>query len=197
MFKERIKKMGLTGVLIVLISALFSWDSVFSDMPQQMFFQAKLTKKDGTSLSGTHNVTLRLYTASSGGTALWTETQSLTADASGIVSCYLGSATSFPSTMDFNSTYYLSIDVDSDGEMSPRIKIVPALASLNADRLDGLDSASYLRSDTADTMSGALTMSSYIDQDYTGTAADASDTLAADARLICVKLEWSAATETD
>jgi cytoskeletal protein CcmA (bactofilin family) len=146
-------------LLISLITALFFWNSGFADVPQQLFFQARLTKKDKTSLSGAHNLTFRLYTTETGGSSLWSETQSATADASGIISCYLGSTTSFPSSLDFNSTYYISIEVDSDGEMSPRIKIVPAISSLNTDRFDGLNSLQFLRSDTADTMEGTLTFS--------------------------------------
>ncbi len=155
MFKKR-ANLKICVILFLICINLFFWDSVFADVPQQVFFQARVKKKDGATISGSHSVTLRLYSASTGGSALWTETQTLTADADGIISCYLGSTTSFPSTIDFNSTYYLSMDVDSDGEMSGRIKIVPALSALNSDRFDGLDSLQFLRSDTSDTMDGTL-----------------------------------------
>ncbi|MFH0913638.1 MAG: hypothetical protein V1884_05100, partial [Candidatus Omnitrophota bacterium] len=147
------------AVLISLITALFFWQLAFAEIPQQLFFQAKITNKSGSVLTGAQSLTFRLYSESSGGTALWTETQSATADSSGVISCYLGATTAFPSSLDFNSTYYLSIEIGSDGEMSPRIKLVPALSALNADRFDGLDSVQFLRSDSADTMEATLTFS--------------------------------------
>ena len=173
MFKKRASRIGLVGILTLVLISIFSWEAVFADVPQQVFFQARLKKAGATTLSGSHSFIFRLYSASSGGTSLWSETQTLTADSVGVVSCYLGSSTMFPSTIDFNSTYYLSVEVDSDGEMSPRLKIVSSLGSLNSDRFDGLNSTQFLRSDTADTMEAALTLTSYLDQDYTGTAADA------------------------
>ncbi|MBU4346415.1 MAG: hypothetical protein KKH29_03695 [Candidatus Omnitrophica bacterium] len=162
MFNQRFNRMGKTRVLftiILLIGALFFWNFAFADVPQQIFFQAKISKADGKTAGGSHSIVFKFYSASTGGSALWTETQTLSADASGIFSCYLGSTTSFPSTLDFNSTYYLSMNVDSDGEMSPRIKLVPALFALNSDRFDGLNSTQFLRSDTADTMEATLTFS--------------------------------------
>ncbi|MDD5592940.1 MAG: hypothetical protein PHV44_06605, partial [Candidatus Omnitrophica bacterium] len=147
------------AILISVIIASIFWQFVFADIPQELFFQAKITTKDGTALTGSHSIVFRIYAAETGGTVLWTETQSVTADSSGVLSCYLGSTTAFPSTIDFNTTYYLSIDVDGDGEMSPRIKLVPSINALNADRLDGLNSLQLLRSDAADTMEATLTFS--------------------------------------
>lgn len=152
------KKNNLRARLTVLFGILFFLYAFFfpdpspAEMPQQIFFQTKVTKSDKSLLSGAHSFVFKMYTAASGGTAVWTETQSLTPDSAGIVSCYLGSVTAFPSSLYFNTTYYLGIDIDSDGEMTPRVKIVPAACALNANYLDALDSTQFLRSDTADTM---------------------------------------------
>jgi len=129
MFTKRLNFKTCAILIFLLTAALFFWESAFAQLPQQFFFQAKLTTTGGAVVTGTHNITFRLYEVDSGGAALWTETQSLNADSAGIVSCYLGSTTSFPSTMDYDGAYYLSIEVDGDGEMSPRIKIVPAFAA--------------------------------------------------------------------
>lgn len=173
MFTARLNLKTCAILIFLLTAALFFWESAFADLPQEIFFQAKLTTTGGTIVTGDHNVTFRLYNVSSGGSALWTETQSVTADSAGIVSCYLGATTAFPVSLDFNSTYYLSIEVDSGGEMSPRVKVVPAFSALNSDRFDGLNSAQFLRSDTADTMEAPFSLTSYFTLDYTGTAADA------------------------
>ncbi|MFA4889075.1 MAG: hypothetical protein WC628_05835, partial [Candidatus Omnitrophota bacterium] len=146
---------------------------VFAELPQQIFFQARLVKRDRSPLSGQHVVSFRLYSTLTGGSTTWTETQALTADTSGIISAYLGSVTAFPSNLDFNATYYISIEVDSDGEMTPRIKLVPAMAALNAGRFTGLAGTQYLRSDTAATMTGALTIDNQAIISYTSPSAAA------------------------
>ncbi|MCX5697582.1 MAG: hypothetical protein NTU54_06430 [Candidatus Omnitrophica bacterium] len=144
-----------------IIALLFFWDTVFGEMARQISFQARITNKDKTVLSGSLSVTFRLYSAETDGTALWTETQTVTADSSGIISCYLGSVTPFPDSVDFNTTYYISLEVSGDGEMSPRIKVVPTPAALNSRLFDGLLSSQFLQA-------GVLTVSGYFAQDYTG-----------------------------
>ncbi|MDD5553822.1 MAG: hypothetical protein PHE18_08140, partial [Candidatus Omnitrophica bacterium] len=169
--REFAKRAGLftrVSLISFLIGAIFFWEYAFSQLPQEIFFQAKITKSDGSLLVGANSVTFRLYSTSSGGSALWSETQTITPDTSGIVSCYLGSVTGFPESLDYNEAYYLSIEVAGDGEMSPRIKLVPSFFSLNSDRFDGVDSSGFLRSDIEDTMEAPLTLTSYLDLNYSG-----------------------------
>ena len=175
MSNRRNYKLALTGILFtsIFISALFFWDFVFAQIPQEIFLQARVTKKDKTALAGPHEFTFRLYSTAEGGTALWSEKQSITPDEMGIISCYLGSATGFPDTLDFNSGYHLSIEVDGEGEMSPRLKIASSAHSLNSYRLGGIESNKYMRSDIAQTMSGPFTLTSYFMQNYTGIDHDA------------------------
>ncbi|MFA4888084.1 MAG: hypothetical protein WC628_00715 [Candidatus Omnitrophota bacterium] len=156
-------------ILLWLLGAMICFDFVSAELPQEIFFQARLTEKNRGVPTGSRRIKFRLYTSLSGGTVVWNEAQSLTPDSSGIISCYMASVNSFPADLNFNATYYLSLEVDNDGEMSPRLKLVPALGALNARRLAGLNYLQFLRSDTASTMSGALTISNYLAQTYSGT----------------------------
>ncbi|MGE5197005.1 MAG: hypothetical protein ACM3IL_00665, partial [Deltaproteobacteria bacterium] len=175
MITKKIFKVGYAGILFIslLFVALFFWDTVFAQMPQEVFLQARVTKKDKSALSGTHRFTFRLYPTDSGGTSVWSESQDLPVDDLGIISCYLGSSTVFPETLDFNTPMHLSIEVDEEGEMSPRLKIVPAACALNSYRLDGVEPNKFLRSDIPATMDYPFTLNSYFAQNYSGTGHDA------------------------
>src|SRR3989339_376322 len=86
----------------------------------------------------------------------------------GLFSVMMGTLSNL-STVDFNQTLYLGVKVGTDSEMIPR-KILGAVpGAFEADKLDGIDSTAFLRSDTADTAQGAITFSAI----STGTGAGA------------------------
>jgi len=85
--------------------------------PQTLNYQGYLTNTAGTPLSGTYSMVFGLYNAASGGTALWTETQSVTV-ANGLYNVILGSVT--PIALAFDVQYYLGIKIGADTEMTPR-----------------------------------------------------------------------------
>jgi len=81
--------------------------------------QGKLNNGSGTALSGTYTLTFRLYTTLTGGTSIWSESQSVTVS-TGLFNVSLGTATSMNS-IQFNQPYYLGIQVAGDAnELSPR-----------------------------------------------------------------------------
>lgn len=88
---------------------------------KQLNIQGKLTDTSGTPLTGSQTVTFRLYTSStaSTGSAIWTESQSLSLS-SGLFNASLGTSTTMDS-IPFNQTYYLGIQVAGDAnELTPR-----------------------------------------------------------------------------
>jgi hypothetical protein len=128
-------------------------------------FQARLESNTGAiTADGYYNIEFNLYSASTGGTALWTETYAYNSGsgscsgplgtndcrvrvANGYVSVYLASVTSFPSTIPWDQQLYLTMNVGGttssgpitwDGEMNPRLKLtaVPyAMAAKNAEQI--------------------------------------------------------------
>ena len=128
----------------------------------QINYQGKLTdSSDATVSDGDYAMTFSLYTAPTGGSSVWTESSTSTVT-NGLFSIMLGSSTSLAS-VDFDQTLYLGINVEEDGEMSPRkiLGTVPAafeaVHAADASTLGGVASTSFLRSDQADTASGLLT----------------------------------------
>ena len=102
-------------------------------------FQGKLVNSSGLDVTdGTYTVVFSLYNVSSGGTAIWTETDSVTTTA-GIFQVELGANTSLPGNVNFNSSnLYLGIKVGTDAEMTPRIQFTAVPYAFNASALDGV-----------------------------------------------------------
>jgi len=113
----------------------------------QINFQGKLTNPDGTNVTnGTYSIVFSIYTVASGGSAVWTETQGSVSVTDGIFQVALGSITTLPGSVDFNSSsLYLGIKVGADAEMTPRVQFTSTPYSFNSDRLDGIDSTGFVQ----------------------------------------------------
>ncbi len=73
------------------------------------------------------------------------------------------------SASDFNQRLYIGVNFNSDGEMKPRMELTAAPYAFNASVLDGVDSTSFLRSDTSDNYtSGTLAFNSGTTLDVNG-----------------------------
>ena len=84
-------------------------------------YQGTLVDASNVPLEGPQNLTFRLYEASAGGTARWTETQSAIPINRGVFSVLLGQTA--PLTISFDREYWLSTQVGTDAEMSPRQRL--------------------------------------------------------------------------
>lgn len=104
----------------------------------QINFQGKLVNSDGTTVSdNSYTVVFSLYTVSSGGSNIWTETDSVTTT-TGIFQVTLGAVTSL-SSVNFNQNpLYLGIQVGSDSEMTPRILFAAVPYAFTAQQVNGL-----------------------------------------------------------
>src|SRR5207247_2288435 len=80
----------------------------------------RFLKTDGTAETGTLMVTFALYSAGTGGTAVWTETHPIALDASGFYAVALGSVTSFPKALWDGTSFFLGITIQSESELTPQ-----------------------------------------------------------------------------
>ncbi|MDP3703079.1 MAG: hypothetical protein Q8R78_01635, partial [Candidatus Omnitrophota bacterium] len=133
--------------------------AVYAAVPWMINYQGRLTDAGGKSITGSYTMTFRLYDASTGGTKVWTEEQTISlAEAdSGIFNVILGSVTSM-STVDFNTPMWLSVQVAGDSEMTPRQRLTATGYAMNADQIDSLDSSKFVRTDIDSSSSGKLTL---------------------------------------
>ena len=105
--------------LIVAVLALVFCVNAAADIPPTMSYQGVLRDSYGDPVpDNVYSVTFRVYNVSSGGTALWTETQSV-ASYGGIVEATLGSIVPM-SSLAFDVPYWLGVSIDGEPEMTPR-----------------------------------------------------------------------------
>ncbi len=113
-------------------------------IPQMLSYQGKLTDTLGQPVpNGSYPMMFLLYTVPSGGSAFWSENQSVTTKG-GLFSVLLGSATpigSIPS----GGAVYLAMTVSGGPELAPRQRIVSAAYAYKADTANYAVSSAILR----------------------------------------------------
>lgn len=122
-------------------------------------YQARLLRANGSLVpDGYYNLEFKLYSAASGGSALWTENyydangtsagqDNRVRVVNGYLSVNLGSQTAFPSNMNWDQDLWLTMNVGGatqtaaptyDGEMNPRIKLTAVPYAFQAQRAEQL-----------------------------------------------------------
>ena len=156
----------LRSLGIVLISATCA----FAEVPDSLNFQGRLTDTGGNPLSGTYDITFRLYGQETGGTEFWTEEHVGVTVSGGLFTVLLGSITPLrpaPATTSSdakgsstasNHNIWLGVSVDTDPELTPRAPLVSSPFAFSAANADWADSAGYAdRAAFADTADHAST----------------------------------------
>ncbi|MEM6289557.1 MAG: hypothetical protein AAF845_20625, partial [Bacteroidota bacterium] len=101
------RPLALTALL--LLSAATSAQPL---VPREIPFQGVL-QDSGTPVTAATDVTFRLFEAASGGSAVWTDTQTVTPDADGAFAVRLGATTDLPD--DMGRPLWLEVSVPSGG----------------------------------------------------------------------------------
>jgi hypothetical protein len=124
-------------------------DAAAGTVPHLLQFAGTLKDATMRPVTGAASVTFALYSEQDGGTALWSETQNVLADASGHFNVLLGGATAngIPAELfGTGQSRWLGISVARSAEM-PRVLLasVPyALKAADADTLGGLPASAYV-----------------------------------------------------
>ncbi len=104
--------------------------AAFPQVPQTMGYQGLLTDGSGVVVSdGSYSLTFKIYSVSTGGSALWTEVQGTVSTVNGVFNVILGSVTAL--NIAFDKTLYLEITVGSN-VLSPRIELTGSPYAMNA-----------------------------------------------------------------
>ncbi len=150
---------GLFGVAVGALGSLIPAPSAIAatGINHTINFQGKVVNSNGTNVTdGSYTFVFKLYSVSSGGAAIWTESKSLTVT-DGVFQTNLGDLTSLPGSVDFNTdNIFLGINFNSDGEMSPRIQFTAAPYAFNSEKLGGLTAAQFAQLSPSSAQSGSL-----------------------------------------
>lgn len=113
--------------LAVLATLLIS--NAVGQMPRTLNYQGTLALGSTAVPDGNYNVTVRLYTVSSGGSAVWTEAQ-LVSTRNGVFNAILGKIVALPAS--FETPYWMSLQVGTDPELSPRLEMTGVSYSMQS-----------------------------------------------------------------
>lgn len=107
-------------------------------IPRQFDYQGVLkTSAGGIVPDGNYPMTFKMYNDPSGGSALWSETQTV-AVANGIFSVHLGSSTPITG-VPFNRIHFLGITLGTEPELMPRTMLTPSPYSfMSMDIMDNI-----------------------------------------------------------
>ncbi|MEO0071652.1 MAG: hypothetical protein ABIK39_06180, partial [candidate division WOR-3 bacterium] len=134
-------------------------------IPRMLSYQGKLTDSLGNPVpDGNYQLTFRLYTEETGGSPFWTEEQTITVR-NGLFSALLGAVTPIGSVPDAG-VLYLSLQVGTGSELTPRLRIVSAAYAFlteraaNSDLLQGKDTTAldsrYVNESQANSITSAM-----------------------------------------
>jgi len=110
-------------ILGLLFAVFFLASSSYSQVPQMINYQGKLTDASGNLINGNYNMTFSIYEVATGGTPLWTETQNAVPVENGVFSVLLGSVNPIPFDVFNGAIRYLEVAV-AGTPMTPRKEIV-------------------------------------------------------------------------
>lgn len=155
----------------ILIATLYSGQAEAA-INSTINFQGKLVNVNGTNVTdGNYSIRFRVYTSASAdatnpcsaNSCEWEETQTVAVSA-GIFQVNLGSVNNTLTTVvDWDvSPLYLGIKIGADAEMSPRVHLTTSPYAFNADKLDGIDSASFVRLSPGAQQTGSINISGSI-----------------------------------
>ena len=141
--------------LFIIIGILCLTALTYAAIPRVINYQGRLTDKDDNPLTGNFLVTFRFYDMEKDGLSIWEEGHILNIK-NGLFNVLMGSVK--PLEIDFNKDLWFGMEVASDGEMTPRIKLASSVYALNAKSIDMINSSQLLRNDIDSVMSGSLTL---------------------------------------
>ncbi len=128
-------------ILTVFLALLIAPVGLAQATPLTLNHQGLLTDNGGVPLNGSFSLSFSLYAAPTGGVALWTEVQSVTAT-NGLYTATLGNTTPLSSAL-FSGAQpatHLGVTVGADPEISPRSALSSAPYSLNSASVEGFSS---------------------------------------------------------
>src|SRR5262245_28423108 len=139
--------------LALMVGLLSLWATGRAEaVPQLVTFNGRLTTMSGP-VTGSVNLTFKLYDVATGGTAVWTEVRNGVGASNGLVFVDLGQVTTLDSALFTGPRMFLEVTVGTE-VLSPRLAInsVPyAMHTENSDTLGGTITAADVITSAAGT----------------------------------------------
>jgi hypothetical protein len=118
-------------VLLKIIAILFIGVTiVLGQIPREINYQGYLTDESGKAIDGIRTLTFNFYEVESGGNVLFSYVQNDVEIKAGYFSVIIGKDN--PISLNFNKQYWLTIQIDSGAEITPRMRLSSSAYSFNA-----------------------------------------------------------------
>jgi hypothetical protein len=130
----------------VLVTALMPPAPVNAATSSTLNFQGRLMTSSGALVAdGSYNIEFKIYDDETAGSNVWTENRtggSAVTVRNGYFSVYLGEVTPFGASIPWDQELWMTMNVESDGEMTPRFKLTAVPYAFRAGALvDGSGNA--------------------------------------------------------
>lgn len=131
-------------LLSLVLAAAFCATPAFAQVPNVLPYQGYLADQEGLPVNGAVQMTFRLYAGSDDAEAVWEEVWQGVQVEVGVFAVMLGAQQEFPPGFTAGTIRYLGVEVDDDGEATPRQSIGSVPYALYA------GDARYLRGQSPD-----------------------------------------------
>lgn len=125
------------------------------EIPRQLSYYGFLSDPSGKPIVGSQTITFRLYDDPASGNRLWEETHQVNLN-KGLFQVLLGEKENLDVT--FDRPLWMTLEVNREGEMTPRLPLVSVGYALNAAALDSVPASYFLRADRGGKIQGALSV---------------------------------------
>lgn len=131
--------------VIIFITLCFFVPSIFAQAPQLINYQGRLNQ-GANPANGAFSMVFSIYSVANGGTALYTETQSVNVS-DGVFNVLIGSGTAIPTNVFTNAgDRFLGVKVGTDTEMTPRFRLASVAYAVRATQSDGVANGAVVKS---------------------------------------------------
>ena len=110
--RQRANTKNVVSIVIILIVMVGLPTTGFGDVPHQINYQGTLTDNLGNSLDGDYAMTFAIYDVDTGGSSIWSETQTVTV-ADGVYNVILGRPGKAFDPADMDGELFLGVSVDN------------------------------------------------------------------------------------
>ena len=124
----------MNRIYVLIFAAIIGSHTLSADVPPLINYQGRITETDGN--PETLTITFRFHTASTGGEALWEESQPVSATA-GVFNVLLGSLEPFPAGVFQRDSLFLSLATET-GELLPRQRVVSVAYAMRSGEADNI-----------------------------------------------------------
>ncbi|MEE4177062.1 MAG: tail fiber domain-containing protein [Bacteroides sp.] len=131
----------LFAMILVWTTGLMAQDPQILIAPPMIDFQGRLADPEGNPVNASLDITFSLYESATGGTAFWSETQTVQVT-DGLFQVTLGSVVQLAADLFQDADRWLGIQVGTEAEMSPRTKFSSVGFAFQAEEVNLVTNAS-------------------------------------------------------